>query len=224
MQRSSGRSEARNVCRNRAEAVTARDEDALNVNRVRASLGSTILATRRKLHLAQNELARSVGISNGMLSKIERGIYTPALDVLIALADKLDLPLSLLFADVDRRKPCQRVKREDGMAVICEGSPHHFVHYLQAHTFSEYGLSELYLVKAEREWTPFFYAQSGLVFLHVLSGEMQYRHGDRTYDLKSGDTLYFDSSCLNGPSAVTAFPLTYLLWRQSDAKPRLARP
>lgn len=208
----------RNMCRNPKGVVEGFGTDPLSVNRIRASIGATILTTRRKLNLAQNELARRVGISNGLLSKIERGIYTPTLDVLVALAQKLELPLSSLFADLDSRTPCQLVKRDDGMPVVCEGSPHNFEHYLQGHTFSDRGSSELYLVKSEGDGTPFFYVQSGFVFLHMLSGEMQYRHGDRTFKLSSGDTLYFDASCLNGPSSITTFPVAYLLWRQSDSK------
>ena len=209
----------RNICRNPTGVVGDFGVDALDINRARASIGAMILAPRRKLNLAQNELARRVGISNGLLSRIERGIYTPTLDVLVVLAQKLELPLSSLFAELDTRKPCQLVKRDEGMPVVCEGSPHNFVHYLQGHNFSGHGLAELYLVKSEREGTPFFYVQPGLVFLHMLSGEMEYRHGDRTFALKSGDTLYFDASCLNGPSSITTFPVAYLLWRQSDSQP-----
>jgi hypothetical protein len=44
----------------------------------------------------------------------------------------------------------------------------------------------------------------------MLSGEVLYRHADRTYHLKPGDSLLFDSGALHGPEALLRPPMTYL--------------
>lgn len=181
---------------------------------VRAAIGAVILSARKKRNLTQAEVAKKAGLSCGMLSKIENGIHTPSLEALAALAQSLGTPLSSLFSELEEVPVCNHLSASEALGVVSEGARRNFHHFLRAHSFSVFGLSELYLVTADRDGQPFFYTQSGSVFLHMLSGEMSYRHGEQTYLLKSGETLSFDGGLHNGPDAVIVYPVSYLLWRQ----------
>jgi mannose-6-phosphate isomerase-like protein (cupin superfamily) len=44
----------------------------------------------------------------------------------------------------------------------------------------------------------------------MLTGAVIYRHADKTYPLKPGDALMFDSSAPHGPEELTELPMTYL--------------
>jgi uncharacterized cupin superfamily protein len=44
----------------------------------------------------------------------------------------------------------------------------------------------------------------------MLTGEVVYRHGDRTYHLRPGDSLLFDSAAPHGPESLLVQPMTYL--------------
>ncbi len=44
----------------------------------------------------------------------------------------------------------------------------------------------------------------------MLTGEVIYRHADRTYHLKPGDSLLFDSAAMHGPETLVVRPMTYL--------------
>ena len=44
----------------------------------------------------------------------------------------------------------------------------------------------------------------------MLSGEMQYRHGNKVYDLKPGDSLFFDADAPHGPENLNKLPITFL--------------
>lgn len=53
------------------------------------------IRTERKL--SQIELAEKAGISQGMISRMERGDANPTLDMIEAVADALNVPPPLLF-------------------------------------------------------------------------------------------------------------------------------
>ena len=44
----------------------------------------------------------------------------------------------------------------------------------------------------------------------MLTGEISYAHGDRSYLLEPGDSIMFDSADLHGPDKLIKLPATYL--------------
>lgn len=63
-----------------------------------ASFGLAVQKRRQELELSQVQLAEKAALSPSYVSRIERGITTPALDTLLAIADALRIkPSSLLL-------------------------------------------------------------------------------------------------------------------------------
>ena len=54
------------------------------------------------------------------------------------------------------------------------------------------------------------FRHAGVEFIHMLTGEVVYRHADRTYHLRPGDSLMFDSAAAHGPEDLIVRPMTYL--------------
>ncbi len=44
----------------------------------------------------------------------------------------------------------------------------------------------------------------------MLSGKVNYRHGDRSYAMEPGDALFFDAAARHGPEKLTKVPTQYL--------------
>jgi hypothetical protein len=44
----------------------------------------------------------------------------------------------------------------------------------------------------------------------MLEGAIDYRHGDKVYPLRSGDTLFFDADSPHGPEKLIELPAKYL--------------
>ena len=44
----------------------------------------------------------------------------------------------------------------------------------------------------------------------MLTGEVVYAHADRTYHLRPGDAMLFDSGAPHGPTQLITVPMTYL--------------
>lgn len=68
---------------------------------LKKGLGTAIRMRRAKANLGKEQFALMVGISRITLRKIETGTGNPQLDVLIKIADGLDVPLAALFAEAD---------------------------------------------------------------------------------------------------------------------------
>jgi mannose-6-phosphate isomerase-like protein (cupin superfamily) len=44
----------------------------------------------------------------------------------------------------------------------------------------------------------------------MLTGRVRYRHGDRSFVLNPGDSLFFDSASSHGPEEIGKSPCSYL--------------
>lgn len=63
-------------------------------------LGQRIQRLRRQLNVSQGEFAKTIHKTSAHLSKIERGIKTPSLELLFRIADNLQVPVQSLFDDI----------------------------------------------------------------------------------------------------------------------------
>ncbi|QQO09473.1 helix-turn-helix domain-containing protein [Breznakiella homolactica] len=66
--------------------------------------GEKIRAVRERRALTLREVADKAGVSESLVSQIERNRVSPAIDTLLALADALDLDLEYLFSDYRRNR------------------------------------------------------------------------------------------------------------------------
>jgi len=55
-----------------------------------------------------------------------------------------------------------------------------------------------------------WFQHGGAEFLYILQGEMDYRHGDRLYRLRPGDSLFFDPQSIHGPEDLRELPIRFL--------------
>ena len=53
---------------------------------------------------------------------------------------------------------------------------------------------------------PLFQHQ-GVEFIYLLEGEVVYRHANRTYLLRPGDSLFFDAEAPHGPEKLIRLPI-----------------
>lgn len=67
------------------------------------NLGAAVRRVRQVRGLDQQQLAEKAGIARSHLSRIETGVNKPSLDVLLAIASSLSVPLTILilFAEND---------------------------------------------------------------------------------------------------------------------------
>jgi len=175
------------------------------------ALGTQIRTIRRLQDLSISDLAGAAGISNGMLSKIENGAISPSLATLQAISGALRVPLSSLFASFEDRQDCTYVPAGQGVHIDRRGTKvGHMYQALGAVTRGDL-VVEPYLITLSGEAVAHTgFSHGGVEFIHMLEGEVHYRHAAQTYHLKPGDSLLFDSAALHGPEMLSGAETKYL--------------
>jgi transcriptional regulator with XRE-family HTH domain len=178
---------------------------------IAAAIGVQIRGLRKRLDITGAELAHQAGLSAGMLSKIENGSVSASLESLEALARALNVPLTSFFVTYEGRRDCSYVPMGHGVTIERRGTKAGHQYQLLGHSIAGNVVVEPYLItlSEEAEAYPIF-QHAGIEFVYMLTGEVTYRHADKTYALKPGDSLMFDSTAPHGPEELTRVPMTYL--------------
>jgi transcriptional regulator with XRE-family HTH domain len=175
------------------------------------ALGLQVRQLRRQNDLSVSDLAAAAHISNGMLSKIENGGISPSLSTLQSIAGALNVPLSSLFASFEERQDCSFVAAGQGLTIERRGTKAGHVYSLLGHVLRGDVVVEPYMITLRENAVPHTgFRHAGVEFIHMIEGEVVYRHGSENYVLKDGDSLLFDSSALHGPERLVSPTSRYL--------------
>lgn len=175
------------------------------------SIGSQVRRNRKVADLTVAELSSAAGISTGMLSKIENGQISPSLSSLQAITKALNMPLSALFASHDEQRACSFVQAGKGVEIKRRGTKIGHNYELLGQSPGGDIMVEPYLIRLSRDAEPYTgFEHEGVEFIYMLSGEVVYAHAGRTYHLKPGDSILFDSGALHGPQELLDPEITYL--------------
>ena len=175
-------------------------------------LGNTIRELRQKHGLTIAEIAEKVGISRGMLSKIENAQTATSLETLAKLASVLGVSLATLFRNYDVPEGnAQLVKNGEGMEVVRRGTKRGHTYQLLAYDQGPIKLFEPFLITMDdaSEVFPTF-EHPGIEFIYMLEGKMEYRHGQQTYLVEPGDALTFRGDVPHGPGKLVELPIRFL--------------
>ena len=172
------------------------------------AVGSQIRTFRTQLKMTVGEVAKQAGLSQGMLSKIERGVTAPSLGTLYALARALNVPVTSLFRKYEEQRDCSFVRSGEGLLIERRGTRAGHQYQLLGHNIGKHTSLEPYLITLtdESEVFPLF-QHTGIEFIYMLEGEVVYRHGNDTYLMLPGDSLFFDSDAPHGPEELIQVPI-----------------
>jgi transcriptional regulator with XRE-family HTH domain len=178
-----------------------------------AAIGREVRAFRRQQGLTVADLAQVTGLSIGMLSKIENGITSPSLTTLQVLSHAFSVPVTAFFKSYEERREVQHVQAGDHIEVERRGTRSGHQYNLLGHIGSNNSgvVVEPYLITLSTEADIFpTFQHEGLELLYMLEGEVTYRHGDKLFHLKPGDSLFFDADARHGPEVLNKLPAKYL--------------
>jgi len=177
------------------------------------AIGHALKRYRVQRNATLADLAEQSGLSIGMVSKIENGLTSPSLASLQALADALSIPLTGFFREFEEKREAVYTPTGEGFPKggtgTRAGKGYTLLGHIGANTS---GVSvEPYLItltEDNHEFPPFQHA--GIEVIYMLEGEVVYAHGDQTFLLKPGDTLFFDADVAHGPVGCPELPARYL--------------
>lgn len=177
------------------------------------AIGRAVRNFRKQAGKTGAELAKDTGLSVGMLSKIENGVTSPSLTTLQTLANALSVPLTSFFKGFEEQRQAVHVQAGTGISADRRGTraghQYNLLGHLGANTTGV--IVEPYLITLTEESDVFpDFQHDGMEFIYMLEGEVEYRHGDKTYHLKEGDSFFFDADAPHGPKKHIKLPAKYL--------------
>ncbi|MEM8870383.1 MAG: XRE family transcriptional regulator [Pseudomonadota bacterium] len=177
------------------------------------AIGRALRAIRQRQSITVAELSAATGISIGMLSKIENGNTSPSLTTLRALANALSVPLTAFLRGYEESRAAVHTKAGDGVELEREGTRANHQYNLLGHIGANTSgvIVEPYLITltAKSDVFPTF-QHGGIETIYMLEGAVDYRHGDKVYPLRPGDTLFFDADAPHGPDTLVELPARFL--------------
>jgi len=127
------------------------------------------------------------------------------------LAKALNLPMTSLFAAFEEKRDCSYVAGGHGVVIDRRGTKVGHQYRLLGHSLAGEVVVEPYLITLTEDAVPYTaFQHDGVEFIYMLTGEVVYAHADRTYHLRPGDAMLFDSAAPHGPKTLISVPMTYL--------------
>ncbi len=160
-------------------------------------LGNRIQCFRERLGLSPEELAAKAGVSVATIMAIESGEADPILGVRIKLARALGQRLGTFMDDISSPDPVV-VRAEDRQPVA---QPTHTQADACKPAVCYFSLGK---GKTNRAMEPFFIefavcepadlsSHEGEEFIVCVSGTVAIEHGGKSFELKPGDSIYYDA-------------------------------
>ncbi|MBT8357774.1 MAG: helix-turn-helix transcriptional regulator [Desulfobacterales bacterium] len=151
---------------------------------------------RKNKGLTLAQLGDSIGLSKGLLSRIENNQVSPPIATLSKIARGLEVPIGIFFKEDDAKQKGYAITyRNERKQVIRRGTKTGFTYYSLTGLKSRH-LIEPFIVKypvIKKEPNKLF-DHDGEEFLLVLKGEMDIVYGKEKIGLKAGDAIHFDPS------------------------------
>jgi len=179
--------------------------------RLEVAIGREVREFRKKLDMTVADLAKLADLSAGMLSKIENGMTSPSLDTLQALSRALHVPVTAFFRRYEEERDATFVPAGQGLTIERRGTRAGHQYQLLGHTLRKNIAVEPYLITLTEKSDVFpIFQHAGVEFLYMLEGEVGYRHGNKTYVMRPGDSLFFDADAPHGPDELRKLPIRFL--------------
>ena len=183
-------------------------------------LGETVRLLRQRAGLSIQDVANKTGLSNGMISQLERARAMPSIRTLRLLSIALEVPISYFFetsdpaADVQRyivRKNNRRLLRLTASGVVKEA--------LTPEGTGQLELYELTLNPGASSGTDFL-QHTGEKAGYILSGSLRLWLDNQAHVLEAGDSFRFPSivpHMFDNPTQQAARVIWVTTLRQTDS-------
>jgi len=160
---------------------------------VKKLIGKKLKATRLRNDMTIQELAVSSNVSSNMISRIERGLTTPSVEIIVRLANSFGMSINYFVEEAEKGSTIVHTKKGQGEPIFFFEDKHQIISLTQ-------GLRD-------PNFTVFFdtiepncgsgdggMVHSGEEFALVLEGTLEFIVDDERFVLEEGDSIVFKAS------------------------------
>ena len=163
-------------------------------------VGSKIKGLRETKNLSLEEIAERSGLTVEQITSIENDQNLPSLGPLIKIARALGVRLGTFMDDNDALGPvvCCAAEREANKSISFSNGATDARKHMEYHPLAQQKAGrhmEPFIIDINPEDSPEFQlsAHEGEEFIYVMEGEIEIVYGKETYNLKEGDSIFYDS-------------------------------
>lgn len=161
--------------------------------KTRFRVGGKLRAVRERKGITLKQVAAEAGVTESLISQVERNQVSPSIDTLLSIVDVLEIDLEYLLSDYRKSKPVSIVRESDRSVRKMQGVSYY---QLSAMTDSveEYGIEAVMLkiepgaVRGSPE-----YGHPGKELGVILAGKGELSYGTEIYPLCKDDSVSFES-------------------------------
>lgn len=160
---------------------------------VKKIIGRKLKTTRLRNDMTIQELAERSGVSSNMISRIERGLTIPSVEIIVKLANAFGMSISFFVEEAEKGSTIVHTKRGQGEPIFFFEDKHQIISLTQ-------GLRD-------PNFTVFFdtidqdcssgdggMVHSGEEFALILEGALEFVIEGMPYQLEKGDSIVFKAS------------------------------
>jgi transcriptional regulator with XRE-family HTH domain len=160
---------------------------------VKKLIGRKLKATRLRNDMTIQELAESSSVSSNMISRIERGLTTPSVEIMVKIANAFGMSINYFVEEADKGSTIVHTKHGQGEPVFFFEDKHQIISLTQ-------GIHD-------PNFTVFFdtieencssgdggMVHTGEEFALILEGSLEFVIEGESYELAKGDSLVFKAS------------------------------
>ncbi|MBQ8158302.1 MAG: cupin domain-containing protein [Prevotella sp.] len=166
----------------------------------RTIVGLKIKGIRESKNLSIEEVSQRSGLSIEQVNSIETDEQLPSLGPLIKIARALGVRLGTFMDDNDALGPvvCRAEERESKSSISFSNGATDARKHMEYHPLAQQKAGrhmEPFIIDINPEKSPEFQlsAHEGEEFIYVMQGEVEIVYGKETYNLKEGDSIFYDS-------------------------------
>lgn len=179
--------------------------------------GDKLKIARERKGYTLKIVATKAGVSESLVSQIERNKVSPAIDTLLNLAEVLDINLEFLFEEYRRQRPVEVIRKSDRRQIVDENTIYDEIAHPNKHDGQN--AMEAYMLTVPKGETTHrgSYGHIGREIGLIIEGQCELRYENIIYNLEEGDSVSFSS---NAPHILvnTGSSILKALWVVSPAQ------
>lgn len=159
---------------------------------MRYRFGEKIREVRERRSLTLKDVADKAGVSESLVSQIERNRVSPAIDTLLSLADALDIDLEYLFSDYRKDRSVRVIHKSERSTFTRPGVLYERLAQLDGPAQGRDGI-EAYCISIEKgsKTGGKQYGHPGFELGIIIEGQAELTVGNATLKLSEGDSASF---------------------------------
>ena len=161
---------------------------------IQYDIGSKLRDVRERKGLTLRQVAEMAGVSESLVSQIERNRVSPSMDTMLSLAYELGIDVEYLFRDYRLERQVTIVPAEERSKRTFNGVTYSRLSAIPADSEKHAIDAVLLEIGVGAQSANDKYGHPGRELGIILEGEAELEHGSKTHRLKEGDSVSFASS------------------------------